>query len=136
MNYKWYKPNEIPKSFYCKMFGVRKIAKELGGAIYFDNCDYWLLAIDNNGLLAAFSGITINKNKTAQLKRAYVFENYRMRGVYKKMLFMRIEFIKDYDLIAIKTLCNKNSEYLLKKIGFKEIDNNKINYKNLIYELR
>ncbi|MDR2913441.1 MAG: hypothetical protein LBV74_01165 [Tannerella sp.] len=75
---------------YCaKIFGTRNIANELGLAIFNDNCDEWLLAIQKNELLG-FSGYEKSK-AVFTFKRAYVFKEYRRFGIYREMFKLRYQ---------------------------------------------
>jgi|GEM_PF-3300383 len=83
---------EYPK--YCaRIFGVRDVAKELGGAIFYDNCDEWLVAVQQDEVLG-FSGYD-KSGETFTFKRAYVFKPYRRFGIYREMFNQRYSRAKE-----------------------------------------
>ena len=79
---------DYPK-YSSKIFGTRGIANELGGAIYNDNCDEWLLVVQNDDVMG-FSGYD-KTGDTFTFKRAYVFKKYRRIGIYREMFKRRYE---------------------------------------------
>jgi GNAT superfamily N-acetyltransferase len=111
---------EHPK--YCaKIFGTRGIANELGGAIYNDNCDEWLLCVKQDELLG-FSGYD-KSGENFTFKRAYVFKEYRRLGIYREMFKRRYERAKELGCKILQAKTTVMSRQLFIDNGFFALTN-------------
>jgi hypothetical protein len=104
----------------AKMFSIRNIANELGGAIYNDNCDEWLLVVQKGELLG-FSGYD-KRGDNFTFKRAYVFEQYRGFGVYNEMFKLRYQKAKELGCKVLQAKTSIMSRRLFINNGFMTMD--------------
>lgn len=119
-NTEWVGIDQIKKSpFFPKIFGEKKIAKELGVSLFPEDCTEWLLVFAKGDLIG-FSGY-VKFEKSLHLKRAYVFEAYRKGGVYDMMLDSRIEKAKELNVDFIQATATNDSKASFEKRGFKNI---------------
>ncbi len=52
----WIKDMSQYPQYYVLMFGIKKISKALGLSIHCDDCDEWLLCLNENKEILGFSG--------------------------------------------------------------------------------
>lgn len=112
----WVKNIADYPQYYVHMFGVKDISKALGLCIHTTDCHEWLLAVQNNCLLA-FSGYD-KTNSAFVLKRAYVFQQYRGLGIYKKMIDLRLERASELGYKIVQTTTTQMSKMEFEKRGF------------------
>jgi len=102
--------------YYCQMFGIRKIAQELGGDIYHDNCDEWLLVVQE-GRLLGFSGYDKFNDKFT-FKRSYVMPEFRGLGIYKEMFQRRYNRALELGCKILQAKTSPMSRRIFEKNGF------------------
>lgn len=119
----WVKDIRTRPDFYILMFGTRQITNALGLANHWDDCDEWLLVVQDKQLLG-FSGYE-NKNNVFVLKRSYVFDQFRGLGIYKKMIEMRMTRAQELNASVIQCTATRMSMREFERRGFKAIKNYK-----------
>lgn len=97
----------------------RAVAGDLGGPIYNDDGRVWFVA-SLNGCLAGIAAVDV-KRSAGVLKHAYVYPQYRKRGVYSQLLQTRMEYIKDLGLAKIKTRAAPTTAHRFVAMGFVEV---------------
>lgn len=103
---------------------------EKSGLYFCKSTKMYGIFIDNE--LAGYAGLILKKDK-AVLKNAFIFNQFRGKGLYKKLIDFRIQVTKDKKVI--EATCTKMSinEYL--KRGFKIVQEykhyTKVRHENL-----
>jgi len=92
------------------VFADRKIANELGGAIYSDKGYFWVVATEN-GRLVGFSAVQI-KGNVAIFRHAYVFPSHRGQGIYRAMQTER-EMVARRNFVSSMTVTAAPSSALI-----------------------
>lgn len=102
-----------------KFFALRSVEKEMGSPIHHDDGMIWVICIDKNDCVGI--GGLLPKNNYAELKHAYVIPQARGRGIYHKILEIRLDIIRDMDYNLIRTRCTDMSKRTLERFGFNKV---------------
>lgn len=85
-----------------RFFASRELATELGGPVY-DGNDYTWVVTTRGDEVVGFGAVRMHKNGTAFLDWSWVDPGHRKKGLYRKMLAVRIHLARELGATKLRT---------------------------------
>lgn len=125
----------IEESTFKELESVIQMARKDGMRVHDVPGSIWFCA-KVDGELAGFVSCYIRKRKgKAVFKSDYVREEYRRRGIYRKLFEARLDYVSIADVKIIKASCTKMSLGCFLAYGFKSTGSRSKKYTDVVLHL-